>query len=116
MADTLKNTMVRSNGTSVVNLTTVADDSTTFQTILSISLCNDGSTDRTFDLVIKDPNNNHGLGADTLFFIYQDQSLPGGATFIHKDKIMLQQDEELYITASAGTDIDIITSYLEQTA
>ena len=116
MADTLKSTYAVSISGSVVTLLSVTDNSTEKLTVISLSLCNTVSTDRTFDMYIKDPNNNHGAGAHTLFYIYQDESLPGLATFIHNDKIVMQQDEELGIVLNAGTDTNIHCSYLEQTA
>ena len=54
-----------------------------------------------------------GSGADA--YIYKGQALPGGATFIHSDKIVLTTGQKLGFVASSGQDIDVFTSYLEQT-
>jgi len=117
MADTLKSNLDKSNGTTAVDLCTVPNVSTTYNTILSVSICNTSATDFTFDLYLKDVSNRSSAGANTLFYVYQDQSLPGKSTFIHNDKIMMQAQDILQIAMSASTaDIEIITSFLEQTA
>ena len=120
MADTLRSNLDISAGTTDVELSTVANSATTYQTILSISLCNTHATqDHTFDLYIKDVIGGHdGGGANTQYYLYMTQSLPALATFVHNDKIMLQNDEELWMVLDSGTQgtaVHIVTSYLEQT-
>jgi hypothetical protein len=121
MADTLRSNFDISNGTTAVELSTVANSATTYQTILSISLCNTSATvDHTFDIYIKDVGGAHdGGSANTLYYLYITQSLPSLSTFVHNDKIMLQSQEELYVLLDSNTapvnSIHIITSYLEQT-
>ena len=120
MADRLKSTMKRSlasQGQQV--LYAVADNSTSQSVILSVSVCNTASGDLAFTMRTKDPNDNWGYGANTVFHIYVNQSLPGYSTFIHNDKIILNQDEELiFIVPSpySSADIEIITTLLEQTS
>ena len=121
MADTLKSKFDISAGTTAVELTSVSNSATTYQTVLSISLCNTHATqDHTFDIYVKDVLGGHdGGGANTLYYLYMTQSLPALSTFIHNDKIMLQNDEELYMVLDSGTQgtaVHIITSFLEQTA
>ena len=79
-------------------------------TVLSVSLCNThASNDETFSMSVKD-------GDSTEYFIYSAQSLPGGTTFIHNDKIILMTGDTLNVVAPSGSaDIDVIVSYLEQT-
>lgn len=78
-------------------------------TILSISICNtEADDDATFDLYV----DTDGAGADA--YIYKAQSLPGGATFIHSDKIVLSAAQKLGFIATASQDIDVYISYLEQ--
>ena len=79
-------------------------------TIISISICNtEADDDATFDIYV----DTDGSGADA--YIYQAQALPGGATFIHSDKIVLTTGQKLGFVATASQDIDVFTSYLEQT-
>ena len=121
MADTLRSNFDISDGTTAIELSTVADSTTTYQTILSISLCNTStSVDHTFDIYIKDVDGGHdGGGANTLYYLYITQSLPALSTFIHNDKIMMQDNEELYMVLDSNSSpvnsVHIITSYLEQT-
>ena len=121
MADTLRSNLDISAGTTPVELSTVANSATTYQTMLSISLCNTHATqDHTFDIYIKDVDGGHdGGGGNTLYYLYITQSLPALSTFIHNDKIMMQDNEELYMVLDSNSSpvnsIHIITSYLEQT-
>ena len=117
MGDLLRSIFKKSVSGSALTLLDVEDVSTEKLTVISLSLCNTNATiDRTFDVYIKDPNNNQAAGANTLFYLYQDESLPSKATFIHNDKLVLRQDEELTIVVNSGTDTHIHCSYLEQTA
>jgi hypothetical protein len=78
-------------------------------TILSISICNtEADDDGTFDLYV----DTDGSGTDA--YIYKAQALPGGATFIHNDKIVLAAGLKLGFVATASQDIDVVVTYLEQ--
>ena len=118
MADRLKSTMKRSAASSAVQiLYAVADNSTSQSVILSVSICNTNVADYSFILRVRDVNDNWGYGANTIFAIYNSQSLPGKSTFIHNDKIILNQDEELiFILEQNSADVEIITTLLEQTS
>jgi len=117
MAETLKSNFKVSNGTTEVKILDGAGSGIVY-TILSISICNTRSgDDETFDLFIDDVNGTYGSSGDH-FYLYMTQSLPALSTFIHNDKIMLQNDEELYMVLDSGTQgtaVHIITSFLEQT-
>ena len=112
MADTLKSFGIAysSSASTWQAICTVPNTSGTYRTVLSISICNTHHTvNVTFDMAL----NKSG----TRYFIYQDQSLPGGATFIHNDKIMMEQADIIQLLVPQGTaDIEMVTSFLEQTA
>ena len=115
MADTLRTKYATSNGTAEIKLIDGAGSNIIY-TVLTVTLCNtDASTDHTFDLFIDDINGTYGSSGDH-FYIYQTQSLPANSTFIHSDKIILADDDELIFTLDAsGTTVDANVSYLEQT-
>jgi hypothetical protein len=115
MADTLKANYETSNGTTEIKILDGAGSDITY-TILSITFCNThASTDHTFDLFLDDIAGRYGT-ADGHFYIYQTQSLPALSTFIHSDKFIIFDDDELVFALDAsGTDVDISISYLEQT-
>ena len=116
MADTIKSNMEHSNGTTEVKVLDGAGSNIIY-TVISITICNTHATnDETFDLFINDVDDTFGGGANDNFYIYKTQSLPALATFEHTSKISLKHNEELvFVQASAGTDVDILVSYLEQT-
>ena len=74
-------------------------------TILSISMCNtEADDDGTFDLYV----DTDGSGADA--YIYKAQALPGGATFIHSDKIVLAAAQKRGFVATANQDSEVYIS------
>ncbi len=107
MADTLKVTHTKITGSGEVVLLNGVN--TVDYTIISIYFCNISGSDVTFDLYIDDG------GAGTDYYIYDDQSLPSKATFEHTGKIVIADEDHLCINASA-TGVDVVISYLEQTA
>ena len=115
MADTLKTKYATTNGTAEIKLVDGAGSDIVY-TVLTVTLCNTRtSVDHTFDLFVDDINGTYGSSGDH-FYIYQTQSLPALATFIHSDKIILADDDELILTLDAsGTEVDANVSYLEQT-
>ena len=108
MADTLKTNFIESTDTTVLNCVPANVDST--KTVLSIVICNTDASDSTeFDLYYYDNSSN--------IRIYNNQSLPAKATFIHNDKIVLEAEDELWVNASASSStINYVVSFLEQTA
>ena len=77
-------------------------------TIISLSLCETGGADETFDVYV-----DTGSGDDT--YLYLEQSLPSKSTFVHNDKIILEANDHLDVHVNGdGGDIDVIISYLEQ--
>ena len=117
MAETLKSSFKVSAGTTEVKILDGAGSDIIY-TILSISICNTRSgDDETFDLFVDDVNGTYG-SAGAHFYIYMTQSLPALSTFVHNDKLVLSDDDELVFVMddnTNGTDVDIAITYLEQT-
>ena len=115
MADTLKTKWVTCNGTGELKLIDGAGSNIVY-TVISVTLCNtSASVNHTFDLFVDDINGTYGSSGDH-FYVYQTQSLPALSTFVHSDKIILADDDELIVTLDAsGTEVDVNVSYLEQT-
>ena len=107
MADRLltKRTLIQ-NATGAVVMDGVSGDS---QTVLSVSICEISAAAELFDLWV-------GVsGGGSPFYIYKNQSIPANATFVHNDKIVIDDDDELWCKISTGTgNIDVIVSYLQQ--
>ena len=79
------------------------------QTVLSISVCNTStSVDNTIDIL----HTAHGGGSGV--YIYLNQSLPAAATFIHNDKIVVDDTNEIWVIADGSADLDVIVTYLQQ--
>ena len=117
MADTLKNNYAASTATGnsdVHDLVPANVDST--KTILSIILCNKDTDDAEFDIYLSgDPTGSDG---DDNYRIYNQQSLPAGATFIHNSKLIIMPNEELKFgqrQSTAAATVDVTVSYLDQT-
>ena len=107
MADTLKVHLDKTTGTGEeVHINGV---NTVDYTVISIYFCNTTSGDLTFDLYVDDG------GGGTDYYIYDDQSLPAKATFEHTGKIVVADEDHLCM-AGSGSGIDVVVSYLEQTA
>ena len=107
MADRLlvKKTTI-TNTTGAVCMDGVAGDA---QTVISISICNTStSVNNTFDIV------HTTAGGSSPIFIYLDQSLPAASTFIHNDKIVVDDTDEIWVKADGSADLDVIVSYLQQ--
>ena len=117
MAETLKSNFKVSNWPTEVKILDGAGSGIVY-TILSIVICNGSSgDDETFDLFVDDVNGTYGSSGDH-FYLYMTQSLPALSTFIHNDKLVLTDDDELVFVLddnTNGTDVDISVTYLEQT-
>ena len=78
------------------------------QTVLSVSICETGNADETFSLV-------HSVaGGGTPFYIYLDQSLPAKSTFIHSDKIVVDDTDQLWVKSGGAANLDVIVTFLAQ--
>ena len=78
------------------------------QTVLSVSICETGNAAETFSL-------QHVVaGGGSPFYIYIDQPLPAKSTFIHSDKIVVDDTDQLIVLAGGACDIDVIVTYLQQ--
>ena len=81
-------------------------------TILSFTICNNhATTDTTVDVYIKDSSNS-----DKKYYLYKTLSLPAKSTFEHTDKIILDDNDDLYYDpVSTSIQIEGVCSYLKQT-
>jgi|TARA_R110001583_G_scaffold159601_1_gene311429 hypothetical protein len=106
MADVLKvqkTNVVDADG-EIVLLGVSADS----QTVLSISICETGNADETFSLL------HTAAGGGTEFYIYIDQSLPAKSTFIHSDKIVVDDTDQLWVKSGGAANLDVIVTFLAQ--
>ena len=93
------------DATGATCMTGVSGDS---QTVLSISICETAGNDETFDVL-------HTVsGGGSGYYIYKAQSLPGSSTFIHSDKIVVDDTNQIWVKAGGSADIDVIVTYLQQ--
>ena len=107
MADILKTSFtIVSNSSAEVDILTAASNQT--YTILSISICERAGADEAFNLFIKDDG-----GTDD-YYIYDSQSLPAAATFIHSDKIILLTGDVLTIQFDSAATAHVVIAYLDQ--
>ena len=106
MADRLlvKKTNI-TDATGAVCMDGVSGDS---QTVISISICETAGNDETFDVL------HTAAGGSSGVYIYKGQSLPGNATFVHSDKIVVDDTDEIWVKAGGAADIDVIVSCLQQ--
>ena len=93
------------DATGAVCMDGVSGDS---QTVISISICETAGNDETFDVL------HTAAGGSSGVYIYKGQSLPGNATFVHSDKIVVDDTDEIWVKAGGSADIDVIVSYLQQ--
>ena len=93
------------DATGAVCMDGVSGDS---QTVISISICETAGNDETFDVL------HTAAGGSSGVYIYKGQSLPGNATFVHSDKIVVDDTDEIWVKAGGAADIDVIVSYLQQ--
>jgi len=107
MAETLKLAFyINANDDDEHDILTVATDHT--YTILSISICERAGADELFNLYIRD-----GAGVND-YYIYDSQSLPAAATFVHSDKIVLLTTDVLAIKFDSDATAHVVISYLDQ--
>jgi len=107
MADRLlaKTTNI-TNTTGAVVMDGVSGDS---QTVISVSICEIAAAAELFDLWVS------VSGGGTPFYIYKNQSIPANATFVHNDKIVIDDTNELWCKVSTGSgSLDVVVSYLQQ--
>ena len=107
MAETLKTALVIVDDTASETDVLAATSSHTF-TIMSISICERAGTDELFNLYIRD-----SAGVND-YYIYDSQSLPAAATFIHSDKIVLLTTDVLSIKFDSAATAHVVIAYLDQ--
>ena len=107
MAEVLKTAFyINSNDDDEHDILTAASNHT--YTILSISICERAGADELFNLYIRDD------AGGTDYYIYDSQSLPAAATFIHSDKIVLLTTDVLAIKFDSDATAHVVISYLDQ--
>jgi hypothetical protein len=79
------------------------------QTVISVSICEIAAAAEVFNLWVS------VAGGGTPFYIYKNQDIAANATFIHNDKIVIDDTDELWCSVASGTgSLDVIVSYLQQ--
>ena len=107
MAETLKMAFTIVDDTANETDVLTAASSHTY-TVLSISVCEVAGADELMNLYIRDD------AGSTDYFIYDSQSLPAYATFIHSDKIVLLSTDVLSIKFDSATTAHVVIAYLDQ--
>jgi len=97
----------RGDAASVQALLTVTAGHT--YTVLSVTICETGGADETFNLLIDDG----GGGDDT--YIYFEQALGSKETFEHTGRFIMNAADHLSIITASSSNIDVCVSYLDQT-
>ena len=49
-------------------------------------------------------------GGGSGYYIYHTQSLPAKSTFIHSDKIVVDDTDEIWVKAGGSADIDVVVT------
>jgi len=79
------------------------------QTVISISICNTSANDEEFHML------HTAAGGSSGYYIYHTQSLPAKSTFIHNDKIVVDDTNQIWVQCVDNSgDLDVIVSYLQQ--
>ena len=106
MADRLltKRTNI-TDGTGAVVMDGVGSDS---QTVLSVSICEIAAAAELFDLWVG------ASGGGSPFYIYKNQAIPANATFIHNDKIVVDDTDQLCVKSGGAANLDVIVTFLAQ--
>ena len=94
------------DATGATCMTGVSGDS---QVILSVSICETAGADESFNMY-------HSVaGGGTPFYIYKAQSLPANSTFIHSDKIVVDDTQQIWVQCVDDSgNLDVIVTYLQQ--
>ena len=113
MADTLVSKFLTIGSTSA---TEIIDAGNWVTTILSITICDNSTNGNTFDLYI-DPSGtdaDDAGGVDT--YLYENQTLPGSSTFEHTAKIILHENDKVYLKLASTNQVCTSVSSLKQTS
>jgi hypothetical protein len=109
MADVLK--VQKTNVTDIAGEIVMLGVSGDSQTVLSISICETGNAAETFSLVHTAAGGISGAHS----YIYIDQSLPAKSTFLHNEKIVVDDTDQLWVKAGDDTaNLDVIVTFLAQ--
>ena len=110
----------RGAGTEVLNRVTTTGDHATAQvaltvtalhiyTILSITICEQGSNDENCTISMTDAANSNRE-----IMICQSQTLNAFETFVWNDKFVLHPADTLKIKTGSASDIDCLVTYIDQ--
>tara|TARA_R110000787_G_scaffold275235_1_gene383704 strand:+ start:731 stop:1066 length:336 start_codon:yes stop_codon:yes gene_type:complete len=109
MADVLK--VQKTNVTDIAGEIVMLGVSGDSQTVLSVSICETGNAAETFSLV---HTVSGGISGDHSY-IYLDQLLPAKSTFIHSDKIVVDDTDQLWVLAGDDSaNLDVVVTFLAQ--
>jgi len=109
MADVLK--VQKTNVTDIAGEIVMLGVSGDSQTVLSVSICETGNAAETFSLVHTVSGGISGAHS----YIYLDQLLPAKSTFIHSDKIVVDDTDQLWVKAGDDSaNLDVVVTYLQQ--
>ena len=78
------------------------------QTVISVSICEIAGADEVFNMWVGT------AGGSSPIYVYKGQSIPANATFIHSDKIVIDDTDELWCSMTGTGSLDVICSYLQQ--
>jgi hypothetical protein len=109
MADVLK--VQKTNITNIAGAIVLLGVSGDSQTVLSISICETGNAAETFSLVHTVSGGISGAHS----YIYLDQPLPAKSTFIHNEKIVVDDTDQLWVKAGDDSaNLDVVVTFLAQ--
>ena len=106
MADTMKVALTATLSNSALKILDGVADHT--YTVMSVSFCETAGAAELLDLYVND-----GAGG-TLYYIYKAQPIGANQTFVHNDKIVLTDTDELTAILASTGDVDVVVSYLDQ--
>ena len=82
-------------------------------TVLAIQMCHTGATEVPQVSIFT----TAAGGSGTRRHIFKNVTMPPKSSFEHKDKIIIEGTDELYIVSETGDgDIDTVVTYLKQTS
>ena len=109
MANTFKNAVAASVGTSQTSVYTAPSSTTT--TVIGLTVANRSGSQITVDVAVTDTS------ASTTVFLVKGAAVPAGGALVPiggDQKVVLETTDILKVTSSASSSADVIVSVLEQ--